>query len=175
MIRHSLSDAFQTLHANEKAYTFAPFGNNPNRTYNRLDYILVTQDIMDNSFVGSTDHLGVDLSLGPPDNLEKLALGLWRHNDELNEDPEFIEKTIETLKVDLGGLDPSADRWEFCKYVVRKCSRNRSAMIWKHEHKEKGDLEKELLSFISDPQANHTCLSQVKEALENIYGKEGSD
>lgn len=119
MGKYGLLDAFRALHPNEKTFTFAPLGQNKGEIYNRLDYVWGTPDILNKIkevkyvHIGKTDHKGVEISLGPPENLPGLKPGLWRHNDELNSNRDFIEKTMATIDQELKSLDPGVNEWEY--------------------------------------------------------------
>jgi len=183
LFREGLSDTFRLFNPTEKSYTYerttGRYSNGkPKKAMNRLDYIFVTDNVLEevvqckHRHLGMTDHRAVEASMVVSE-LSKEWKGLWRHNDLLNSDPEFVEGMQIQIREACGiasrdGLTPHGC-WEYVKGKAREYSRKVSIARMKGERKEKQDLLDSIES--ADPRSEeHTIL---KEKLEKILRTEG--
>ena len=117
-------DAFRWFNPLQKDYTFKPGGRNVRRIFNRIDYIFASPRILrgatacEHAATGMTDHRIVRLTKGVE---EKRPKGLWRHNDSLSYDTEFLTRVKEAMEETSDELDPQA-RWELSKFRIRSIS-----------------------------------------------------
>jgi len=183
LFRAGLSDTFRLFNPTERAFTYErTTGRNDKgelkKALNRLDYVFVSDNVLEESvhcvhrLLGRTDHKAVELTLVVPE-LAKEWRGLWRHNDLLNNDPEFVNNMQEKIKeahttAIQDGLTHNGV-WEYIKAKSREFSRTVSIARMKGERKEK----QELLSQIeaADPRSERYTI--LKESLEKILKAEG--
>ena len=131
--RHDLLDLFRTKYPNEVMHTFAPGGNNIRQVYRRLDYFWVSSPLikqcleLESVKLINTDHSALSFSLKQTD--QPINKGIWRHNDSLIKDTNYIDfLKSEISKLDLQDLSNYRAKWEFIKcsigVVSRKYSKN---------------------------------------------------
>ena len=101
--KFELFDIFRSLHPNEKAFTYSRRGILNKQgvrgppVMNRLDYAFSKADTLEkvncveHRSAAMTDHkiVAVDCSRAAPKS--RRLLGLWKHNDLLNRDTEFVK------------------------------------------------------------------------------------
>ena len=122
-------DVFRFRRENERMFTFSPTGPNVRGIYRRLDYLLfnssdcelITADKIVVS--GFSDHrlLTVSLKLCKDDFGGK---GIWKHNDSLLKDKDYIsmiEETIDKLLKYPESSDPQF-LWEWLKFHLKQAS-----------------------------------------------------
>ena len=177
--RLSLSDAFRVLNGDMKTYTFAPGAQNVNKIYNRLDYAWVSDGVLDMAqdclhlTVGNTDHKAVVLKM-TTGNKNKTARGLWRHNDQLNTNTDFLEIFDSKIKIAIDeaktlGSDQAV--FEYIKFKMGVISREFSADFMKKERLEKARLLKVIDN--SSPDDESDTIIQAKDDLQAILDREG--
>ncbi len=130
MDNFTLTDVFRSMYPERKSHTFAPAGQNPKGIFRRLDYFLVSADLLE--MIDSiehvehhiSDHRRVVLTLTATQKKKK-APSLWRHNDILNKKAEFIEECEAEVKdvTQREELTDARAKWEYIKYRIRKISR----------------------------------------------------
>ena len=167
-------DAFRFYQGDKKDYTFKPGGANVRNIFNRIDFIFVSRDLLEmfkdcvHVTVGMTDHRAVVMS--PRESQVRKCKGLWRHNDLISSDPEFLAAVRkEVAEVHTHGLTSARSRWEFLKYKIREASRKVSMAQAKEKHARK----KELLSLLdsNNPDSSPDMAEWQKE-LDVILLKE---
>ena len=168
-------DAFRTLNPDEKCFTFSRRGlllRNGERAppvMNRLDYAFIKQDDLsiiescEHENVAMTDHKMVVLNFGS--GQKKKLLGLWKHNDLLNKDTQFVKRMKENLEkfIPIAQKDCSSCRgaWEAIKGKAREWSREYSIDLMKKERANKKELWEKLQNTSSKP-----SLKEKKEFIE---------
>ena len=170
-----LIDVFRTLYPDEQAFTFSRRGlllRNGERAppiMNRLDYAFVKSSSLpiikscENRDVAMTDHKMVVLEF--LSETKKKLLGLWKHNDLLNRDTQFVK----TMKEKLEKFIPEARNectscrgaWEAIKGKAREWSRAYSIEKMRKERAEKKELWEKLQNTSSKP-----SLQEKKEFIE---------
>ena len=152
-----LSDIWRIQHPTDKVYTWGM--TNCNRIYERLDFFLVSDQLLDN--ITHTDIIPAFMSdhAIPIINYEccqqKRGPGFWKLNISLLEDTTYIEKTNEILQeiLDNHEYDSNSQKWEMMKMKVREHSiqyasrkkKSRNNILLALEHKLKR-LEQELIN-----------------------------
>ena len=93
--RHDLLDLFRAKHPNEIMHTFVPGGNNVRQIYRRLDYFFISSPLIKQCLdletvkLISTDHCALSFSLKQTE--QTINKGIWRHNDSLLKDTDYID------------------------------------------------------------------------------------
>ena len=148
MVIHVLR-CFRIYQGDKKGYTFKPGGANVRNIFNRIDFIFVSRDLLEmfkdcvHVTIGMTDHRAVAMS--PKDGEVRKCKGLWRHNDLISSDLDFLAAVRkEVAEIYDHGLSSARSRWEFLKFKIRESSRKISMAIAKEKHARK----KELLNLI---------------------------
>ena len=175
--KFDLFDAFRTLYPTEKSFTFSRRGllqRNGDRAppiMNRLDYAFVQESTLasirecEHKNVAMTDHKLVALNLQGEQPRNKKLLGLWKHNDQLNRDTQFVK----TMKEKLEKFVPEARKdclssrgaWEAIKGKAREWSRAYSIDKMKKERAEKLELWEKMQNTSSKP-----SLEEKREFIE---------
>ena len=153
--KFELIDVFRILNPDEKCFTFSRKGlllRNGDRAppvMNRLDYAFVKQTSLvliqncDHRDVALTDHKMVVLDM-LEGNVNKKILGLWKHNDLLNKDTQFVKMLKEKLEIYVPKAQEECTSnrgaWEAIKGKIREWSRAYSIDKMKKERAEKKAL-----------------------------------
>ena len=160
----------------KRDYTFKPGGDNVKKIFNRIDYILATRDVLENfgrcyhKTLGMTDHKAVVLRSGTRDPREERPKGLWRHNDLISYDEEFLEAVANAAKeAEASGLD-SQMRWEYLKFKIREISRRISIERAGKRRKEKKALQEKIDSM--NPCQDSKEIAECQVQLDKILAKE---
>jgi len=183
LFREGLSDTFRLFNPTMQAYTYErttgrKSTGEPKKALNRLDYIFASDSVIEETVqcthrhLGMTDHRAVEATMVISE-LSKEWKGLWRHNDLLNSDPEFVEGMQAQIREACGiasrdGLT-SHGCWEYVKGKAREYSRKVSIARMKGERKEK----QELLASINDSDPRSDEYTALKERLDRILRAEG--
>jgi hypothetical protein len=173
-----LKDSYRWIHDDKEFYTYAPMGNNDKNIYSRLDYIWMTQTLCENimeaedKWVDLTDHKVMVVQMG---NSKKLGRGkgLWRHNDEINLDPDFISQgklAIQQAVEEAEGNKRA--KWEYIKYKLRQCSKRFSENKSKEKRKESKTLERRLAELEEDATSNLKEIQDCKVKLGALKREE---
>ena len=99
-----LEDTFRTMNPTDRGHTYAPTGSNKRMLYRRLDYIWVQQSIMNitinytNTHISTSDHKLIEIEIDDNPEKEEKKPSIWRHNNLLNKDPEFLEDLHKTIE-----------------------------------------------------------------------------
>jgi exonuclease III len=172
MRKYNLFDAFRQLHPDERAFTFAPGGENVRKIFRRLDYILCSKEVLDSlesltmRTTALSDHKSLILTLRhktvqPP-------YKMWKLKTELLKDPEVVEsirlaiKTAEAeAKTDELGHQA---QWEYVKYKARQRARAEEKRIFKTEKADKKRWQALVDRHFADPNRAR----EVNEARANL-------
>jgi len=179
MDRYELTDAFRTLHPDEKAFTYAPIGNNSKQIYNRLDYFLVSREFTQyisriehvNNWV--SDHKTVKLHICLSNGRKKFR-NLWRHNDELLENEEYVDNIREMIMLAAENgkeLDDKA-KWDYIQYKIKQYSRKVAGIIQKRQNKEKQETLDQLNEASNDMLGNAELIQQLNYKMTSIMQRE---
>ena len=188
LAKFELVDAFRMLHPDEKTFTFSRRGlllRNRERAppiMNRLDYAFVKQKTFslvgncDHKDVALTDHRLVSLEM-LESNAKKKILGLWKHNDLLNRDIQFVKLLKEKLEdfIPKAQEECSSHRgeWEAIKGKIREWSRAYSIDKMKQERAEKKALWEKMQITSSRPSLEERKkFIEVKTKYDEICKKE---
>ena len=123
---------------------------------NRLDYAFTDEHTLEyttsitHEEVGLTDHKMVNIFIGE-EKKPKQLLGLWKHNDKLNKETEFVsymkDELLKYIPLAEKDCETARGAWEAIKGKIRELSRKYSIAKMKQERKEKEEckriLEKE--------------------------------
>ena len=175
---HGLADVFRIFNPEKVDYsctTTTKVNEDGSRiqAHNRIDYIFATEEVSllytdcKHRTIGLTDHRAVQANM-VVDGLAKEWLGLWRHNNKLNEDPNFVEQMQEVITdscniASKDGLSPKG-AWEFIKGKAREFSRKFSLIKMRLEKAEKRRCMETLGT--TDPDSQE--FQKAKENFENI-------
>ena len=180
-------DAYRSLFPTKVAFTFsrqgmlAPNGSRSPPVMNRLDYAFLDSttlqevNICEHLDPGLTDHRLIKLGLGG--EKKKKLLGLWKHNDTLNRDSNFVA----LMKENLIGYIPQASvecrnrrgAWEAIKGKAREWSRKYSIEKMRKEREEKKLLEEKIASGANATDiAGKNQYLEDKRKLDEIHGRE---
>ena len=163
LAKFELFDIFRTLHPDEKAFTYSRRGvlnKNGVRAppiMNRLDYAFTLAEALErvrcveHRSAAMTDHKMVVVDCSDAAPKSRRLLGLWKHNDLLNKNPEFIQHLREKLGniIPASKLECSSARgaWEAIKGQIREISRKFSIELMKRERMDKERLEATLATL----------------------------
>ena len=185
--KYELFDAYRSLYPDITAFTFSRQGllnrdgSRAPPIMNRLDYAFLDATTLsevkecEHIVAGMTDHKLVKLQIGP--EKRKKLLGLWKHNDTLNKDQNFVK----LMKENLIAFIPEAEKdcksargaWEAIKGKVREWSRKYSIAKMKEERLEKRRLVERLEinpDFLTEMEKNQ--FFQDKQKLDEIHKRE---
>jgi len=182
--RLGLSDTFRVFNPTQKASTYEqnigrdPVSGKMKKTFNRLDFLFVSDAILESvvscahRHMGRTDHQLVEATFVQA-GLEKDWKGLWRHNDLINVEPDFVEQMQRAIEQAVAtasrdGLE-ARGKWEYVKAKARELSREFSIKRMKLEREEKRGL----LMAISEAEPTSEQATELKERLEEILRLEG--
>jgi len=179
MERFDLVDAFRAIHPDEKAFTYSPVGNNPRQIYNRLDYFLISRDLtqyitkIEHKDNWVSDHKTVRMQLSFSTIKEKFR-NLWRHNDELLNNDEYVEnmKEMISLAADNSKGMNAKSRWDYIQYKLRQYSRNAASIIQKDQNREKQNTIKQLEEANKDVVGNADLIQELNYKMTSIIRKE---
>ena len=151
---------------------------NPKPIFERLDYILISEQLMD--FVGTegispgflSDHAIPWLVLTP--SKTRRGRGFWKLNNRLLADENYVELIKQTLKDILGNSMNDMKKWEWVKHKIREKSiqfssqknKSRSNELLIYEKKLK-DYENQLVQA-NDKNNTKRNIFNSKEILEQI-------
>ena len=166
-----LYDAFRIVYPNKREFSFAPIGQNPNKIYRRLDYAFISYNLIDKledaTYMNTwaSDHKILRLRINPTGIKQKK--GLWRHNNQHNKDPEFIEGLkLHIRDILLNSTNESpATRWEWLKHNIGKFCRNFGAMRAKEDKAEMEYINNRLEVIEQDPCENHHEIVELRERI----------
>ncbi len=182
--KHCLIDSYRISHPTQFQYTYSPGGRNLRKIYRRLDYIFIERNLWrrfgesSTQVVPRTDHKMI--SVEKIEHItENKGRGLWRHNDDLNYDPQFIELIKQELKeVNSTEFTSHTSKWEYIKYRLRMLSRRTSKIRAKEAAKEKQEKTAKLNAIdglIINDRASEEDIeeyNQLKQSLDEIENKE---
>jgi len=173
---NNLHDGFRAMNGNVRAYTYAPMGKNIHKTFNRLDYIFITPEIMENShscqhiYVPHTDHKAVIMN--KKEDTQKELLGIWKHNDTWNKNQDFTDGAKAVIEKAIAETRESSSQaqYEWIKHKLKRYSISMSVAKLKQEKESK----KECLDIIesSDPTIKHEEITEAKKILNAITAAE---
>jgi len=107
----NLIDIFRELNPEKNMFTYSPGGPNVRNIYRRLDYIFIPDtwlsDAMTTKFTPAihSDHRIVQLEMRKSKNIIKNS-GLWRHNDQLNNNTEYLNEVKNGFQPGVPKLGP---------------------------------------------------------------------
>jgi len=180
-----VTDAFRWLRPEERTYSFSPGQGSDTRqkdgkpiTYNRIDYIFVPDkavgEISEANYLPKrcSDHRAVTASFGGIQDQGRTR-GLWRHNDLLNTDPEFIQGATERVRQAMEEAESLSHqgRFELVKYRLGQFSRKISIERARKERKRKNFLMEKLAE--ASPVTDHIQIENWELELNQIIKTEG--
>ena len=148
---HSLSDVFRELNPTERIYTYSPGGLNVRNIFRRLDYILIpdtwVKDVTTTTITPAihSDHRIVKIEFRK--SSPSKGSGLWKHNDKLNENSDYIDefnKNFPNWAKEADTLEDPRSRWDFLKYCIKGHSRQFSIKRAKSQREFKENAEKNM-------------------------------
>ncbi len=150
MGKNKLIDIYREDNFKKILTTYTQFGKSKEEKRRRLDYIYVSENIKNaskvilNTTITNTDHNLLMIELNYND-YRKPNKGLWRHNNLLNTNKNFIEELKVMIKnINYEDLKNQQARWEFMKYKIGQFSRNFSKKLAKERREGKERTLKEL-------------------------------
>jgi len=168
-----LSDSVRSLNPDVNLYTFSPGGLNVRNIFRRLDYILIPEAW--NCEVNNTDISPVSYSdhrivrLGMCKNTLRKNIGLWKHNDQINNDENYCREFKELLPRWVDESKTLADarsRWELLKFRIKGHSREFSIKRARKKTEFKVASEKRLKQLdqdlMQDPENSELKLEYVQ-------------
>ena len=122
----SLSDVWRTRNKESKKFTWMQHNSG---NWSRIDYFLVSESLGNKcEEVGispsiCTDHSCISLTINTSET--KRGPGIWKFNNELLRDEEFIELMTDLIKGCVRSHDymESIDFWEVLKFEMIQCSK----------------------------------------------------
>ena len=182
---HSLSDVFRELNPTERLYTYSPGGLNVRNIFRRLDYILIpdtwVKDVTTTTITPAihSDHRIVKIAFrkGSPSK----GSGLWKHNDKLNENSDYIDefnRKFPDWAKEADTLDDPRSRWDFLKFCIKGHSRQFSIKRAKRQREFKENAEKNMADIDhklrQSPEDEGLALqyAQAKMTFDNILEEE---
>ena len=174
-------DTQRFFNPDRRITTWSPTGQNIRGLHRRLDYILASMECLEKTTevkvirVPRSDH-GLLISTICPKSEKITGPGVWRHNDTLLKDDEYvnaIEKCIDVLLVekqvgdDGMSFDPQMT-WEWMKYKVRETAREFGKRRAKERTTERIHLEGLLSRQIEQ---NHPEVEETRERLARHYNE----
>ncbi len=150
MESNRLVDIFREMNPEKVITTFTQFGKTRAENRRRLDYIYISDTIKNatevvfNTTITHTDHNLLMIQIDSKTH-RRTNKGLWRHNNLLNTDNNFIENLKEMItKIDYEELRGEQVKWEYTKYKIGLFSREYSKKKAKENKEEKNRLITEL-------------------------------
>ncbi len=163
MGKFDLFDAYREKNPDKVMYSWAPAGSNKNGTFRRLDYFLVSSQLLgyieENEYADThvSDHRKVRLVIDfNPNKDNERTPGMWRHNDELNKKEDFKKEckaAIVRAIMESKGSDARA-QWEYIKYKIRGVSRRWNKEIKAQTAQTKHDIIQKINFLSTDPRKN---------------------
>ncbi len=150
MGKFKLIDIYRELNPKKTITTFTQFGVSKEEKRRRLDYIYISENIKKatsvtlNKTITHTDHNLIMAEL-KYDDFRKRNNGIWRHNNLLNTDQNFIVGLIGFIrKMNYEAITGKQARWEFMKYKIGQYSREYSIKKAKEKRERDKNRMKEL-------------------------------
>ena len=182
--KFSLCDIWRIRNPKVKRFTFRQH-HKSGFIQRRLDYFFISNNIQENVkdsdilVAFSTDHSPVifSLLLNKDKNRGK---GLWKFNNSLTANDEFVEKMKIYIKDILENMDKENIideqlRWEFLKYEIRKFSIIFSKNLAKIKKIETSSLESKLkLLETTEKFDSNSEYIECKNKLEQIYSEKAN-
>jgi exonuclease III len=181
LTKYNLKDAWRELHPDEQTYTFTPGGEQGRQIYRRLDYIFMSDELLnwidriDMAHTHISDHKFMRITLRP--RKTRPPFRIWRHKDNLLTSPEYVNEltqaTVEAL-ADAQALSSHRARWEFTKYKIRQKARALEKKIFQEERQEMTDLQRFLNANMGNDirsEEKRAALIRLKELDEERLGR----
>ena len=146
--KYNLGDIIRTRNQNTNIWTYAPLGNNAHSIFRRLDYFFISKELNEQVYddhdeiMPFSDHKSVSIQVGPMQAPVALGNGLWRHNDSLLENAEYlkvIEESIKDAKEEGNEILDNRIKLEFVKFRIKNASRKFAIELAKTKRKEDGN------------------------------------
>ena len=157
----ALTDIFRELNPTDRLFTFSPGGLNVRNLFRRLDYIFIpetwTQDVMTTDTIPAShsDHKILHLTMRKGKNAK--GSGIWRHNDLLNSNDEYLgefKSLFPDWSKQANTLSDPRSRWDFIKWKMKTHSRDFSIRLKKKRTSFKDSVEKRLAKCDNELRAN---------------------
>ena len=165
-------DSFRFLRPEEKMSSWSRDG-----CFRRLDYVLLSKRLLERVTetaiipVPSSDHrlLAVKLNLGRD---PVAGPGIWRHNDSLLKDQEYIKTISDTIQeVKAGTFENGTAQWEYCKFRIKNASINFSKTRAREQRKEKKRMEAAYSMALYEG-IDDENIAMLRKDLQKIYEEE---
>lgn len=174
-LKHSfaLSDSFRHVYPDKLQASFQPFAKNDLDSSRRLDYALISEDIIDEVMhveyieTGISDHKLMSLTLGEEKRQE--GKGLWKHNDLMLEDEEYVNLIKDIISNTVGDTD--VNRWEIIKRKVGLFCRRWGKAKAAQKRQRKEEINEDILKLERNGTDNEK-LRLLKEEMAIISKEE---
>jgi exonuclease III len=171
MSKYKLKDVWRELHPDEHSYTFTPGGDRGRNIYRRLDYCLMSEELIPLVQYFTTQHTHISdhkiLRLQLRSRHFKPPFRVWKHKDNLLQSPEYVTalaNCVTEAGEEAQELSSKSSRWEYIKYKLRRKARALEKETIINERKERVDLQ----TFISDNVRNRLNDREKTEALVRL-------
>ena len=151
---HGLCDIFRELNPDKRLCTFSPGGLNVRNIYRRLDYILIPETwrglVKTTEIIPAphSDHRLIKLTMCK--DTDRKNIGLWRHNDSINNNKEYNEEfntRFPSWVEDAETLSDPRSRWELIKFHIKNHSRSFSIKLAKRKREFKKSAELRMIDL----------------------------
>jgi exonuclease III len=167
-----LTDMQRFLHEDQSLFTWTARGK-----FRRLDYFLISTALATGVTECRTvptiysDHKILKCNLDI-EGTEELGRGLWKHNNLLLKEDDYIEGMTTTIKEAMQHEGDARQVWEWIKFQAKKKARAFSSHKAGRERRRREDVEGRLDALLENPQAEPREVEEAKTQLDFFYTKE---
>lgn len=168
---NNLKDAYRNLYPRGNDVTQkCPLGNPA-----RLDKFLIQKEV--ESFeikilektLKFTDHKGVILNIGPREQEKKKRNGVWKFNNSLLEDKDFVDRTNKVIEeyTEFATEETSGEMWDLMKRCIKEIAIRKGIELAK-ERKHKITKLQEEIEEIREKGTEMEKLREYEEELQDL-------